>query len=92
MRSWSDVIRAIRDEVYSNGYSDVGDGAEIRLVCTRAMLDAVILQMILKGYRYKVEEVERDGVKTRTYVLKKGEFKNDESYYYMRQMRESDQG
>jgi len=91
MKSWSDVVRDVRNEVYSDGYSDVGDRADIRLGCTRAMLDAVILEMILKGYRYKVEEIERDGKRTRTYVLKKVEFKNDESYYYMRQMRESDQ-
>lgn len=84
-------MRAVKSEIEEKGYSDVGDRADIRLGCTRAMLDAVILSMILKGYRYKVEEIERDGVKTRTYVLKKGEFKNDESYYYMRQMRESDQ-
>ena len=74
MKSWRDVVRAVRDEIYSNGYSDVGDGAEIRLVCTRAMLDAVILSMILKGYRYRVEEIDKDGAKTCTYVLRKGEF------------------
>jgi len=72
MKSWAEVIRAVKSEIEDNGYSDVGDGAEIKLGCTRAMLDAVILHMILKGYRYKVEEVERDGAKTQTYVLRKG--------------------
>lgn len=91
MKSWIDVVRAVRNEVYSNGYSDVGDKADIRLGCTRAMLDAATLSMILKGYRYKVEEIYKDGVMVKTYVLRKGEPKNDESYYYMRQMRKSDQ-
>lgn len=66
-------MRAVKSEIEEKGYSDVGDRADIRLGCTRAMLDAVILEMILKGYRYGVEEVERDGVMVRTYVLKKGE-------------------
>lgn len=75
MKSWSDVLRAVKSEIEEKGYSDVGDGADIRLGCTRAMLDAVILSRILKGYRYKVEEVDKEGVKTRTYVLRKGELK-----------------
>lgn len=75
MKSWADVLRAVKSEIEEKGYSDVGDGADIRLGCTRAMLDAVILSRILKGYRYKVEEVDKEGVKTRTYVLRKGELK-----------------
>lgn len=75
MKSWADVLRAVKSEIEEKGYSDVGDGSDIRLGCTRAMLDAVILSRILKGYRYKVEEVDKEGVKTRTYVLRKGELK-----------------
>lgn len=75
MKWWPEVVRAVRNEMENEGYSDVGDGAEIRLGCTRKVLDAVILSMILKGCRYGVEEVNRDGVMTRTYVLKKGELK-----------------
>lgn len=75
MKWCPEVVRAVKNEIEEKGYSDVGDRAEIRLGCTRAMLNAVTLQMILKGYRYKVEEVERDGVKTQTYVLRKGESK-----------------
>lgn len=75
MKSWADVLRAVKSEIEEKGYSDVGDGADIRLGCTRAMLDAVILSRILKGYRYKVEEVDKEGVKTRTYVLREGELK-----------------
>lgn len=68
-----EVVRAVENEIEEKGYSDVGDRAEIRLGCTRAMLNAVTLQMILKGCRYKVEEIENDGVKTITYVLRKGD-------------------
>lgn len=75
MKSWAETVRAIKDEIEEKGYIDVGDGAEIRLECTRTMLDAVILNMILSGYQYRVEEVNRDGVVTRTYVLRKGEVK-----------------
>lgn len=75
MKSWAEVVRAVKDEIEEKGYSDVGDRADIRLGCTRKVLDAVILSMILKGYRYKVDVIERDGVKTQTYVLREGELK-----------------
>ena len=75
MKSWAEVVRAVKGEIENEGYIDVGDGADIRLGCTRAMLDAVILMMTLKGCQYRVEEIVRDGVRTRTYVLRKGDLK-----------------
>lgn len=75
MKSWAETVRAVKSEIKEKGYSDVGDGADIRFGCTRAMLDAFVLHMILKGYQYKVDVIDRDGVKTQTYVLRKGESK-----------------
>lgn len=73
MKSWAETVRAVKSEIKEKGYSDVGDGADIRLGCTRAMLDAFVLHMILKGYQYKVDVIDRDDVKTQTYVLRKGD-------------------